>query len=680
MRNGILTIVVFLLLNGFSLNAQTWDWAEHAGGILPDEANGCYQDEAGNIYMSGFYFSTDINFGNGNQLSNDGLSDGFIVKYNANGNTQWASKVKGPNEDKATKCTADRFGNVYTTGYFDSPSIQFGGNNNDNVSNSDNSGGTFDAFIVKYNSSGSPQWYHSIGEDDDDGGSAVAADTLGNVYVTGWFRAPSVQVSSSVTIYNTSTGGGPSDMFLIKYDQNGEVLWAKGAGGPDDDKGRGVTVDNEGNVVVTGYCKPPSMTIEGTLFPNNGSKDFFLIKYDANGNLLNAKTYGGSGGEEAFSCSTDSDGNVFVSGNCSSTPLMIDTVTLVNNGSGSGAFLLKLDPTLNALWAKSISSDSNDEARGCYADRFGNSVVTGVFTGNSLTVGNNVFNNNGGEEIFLAKYDSDGNLFWAKKVGKSNDDGSNDCHILDNGRALIAGYFNSGSLTLGTIDFDNSYFGVATSDVFIAHTCEASTGVQTVEACNAYAWIDGNTYTTSSNVDYSFSNGGVLCDSIVTLNLTLNSVDVTVTETSPTLTANSGGLNYRWLDCDDNYSFVSGEDGQSFTAITNGNYAVEVTDNGCVDTSDCVLINSIPVGVSEHDLAEFISAYPNPTNHRVVIEFEQDFSGTIRIIDALGRSVSVATIQSRKQIGCVLPKQDGVYLLQLVADSGKVNNLKVVRK
>ncbi len=661
-------LVISALFAGVVLpiQAQNWTWAETAGGVLPDEANGCFLDEAGNMYMSGFYFSSDINFGNGNQLSNNGLSDGFTVKYNPNGTTQWASKVKGSAEDKATKCTADRFGNVYTTGYFDSPSIQFGGNNNDNVSNSDNSGGTFDAFIVKYNSSGTPQWYHSIGEEDDDGGSSLATDSLGNVYVTGWFRAPSIAVSS-VTIYNTNPAGGSSDMFLIKYGPGGNVLWAKGAGGPDDDKGRGCSVDPDGNVIVTGYFKAPSITIEGTTYPNSGSKDSFVIKYAADGTFIGAKTYGASGGEEAFACSTDGDGNVFLCGNYSSSTVTFDGVTMNNPGSGSGAFLLKLDPSLNAVWARGFSSDSNDEARGCYADSYGNSVVTGVFSGNSLTIGNNSLNNNGGDEIFLAKYDPNGNLFWATKIGKSNDDGSNDCNLSDNGKIVIAGYYNSGSLTLGNIDLDNSYFGIATSDVFIGTTCAASMGTETATACNSFTWMDGNTYTASSNsAVFSFSNGGNACDSIITLDLTINSVDTSVTATSTSLNANSNSTSYRWLDCDNSFSFLSGETSQSYSPTVNGSYAVEITDNGCVDTSNCYVLNAIAVGVSENGVINTLKVYPNPSIGSLMIEVDYPLNNvTLSVRNVLGECVYTEHFVSFKKTEISSVIQKGIYFIEL---------------
>ncbi len=645
--------------------AQNWTWAETAGGTLPDEANGCTVDSGGNIYVSGFYFSSSIDFGNGNSLSNAGLSDGFIVKYNVTGSAQWVSKIKGSKEDKSTKCAVDNAGNVIVTGYFDSPSIQFGGNNAHNVSNFDASGNTFDCFIVKYDASGTPLWFQAIGKNDDDGGSSVATDNFGNIYVTGWFRAPSI-TAGSFTLYNTNSAGGSSDMFLIKYDPNGNVLWAKNAGGTDDDKGNGCVVDIFGNVIVSGYCKGDSINLEGNNYLTNGGKDVFVVKYSANGTFMAGKVFGGSGGEEAFACSTDADGNVFMCGSFSSGNVVFDADTVTNTGSGSAVFLAKLNSSLNTLWALGASSSSNDQARGCSTDTYGNTVITGVFNGPSITFGNTVLNNNGGDEIFLAKYDRNGNLLWAKKAGKSKDDGSNDCFIDNNGRVLIAGYYNSSSLTFGSINLNNSYVGISTSDVFVATTCNTLKGIYTQTSCNSFIWIDGNTYTNNNNtatfsLPSAAANG---CDSMVTLNLTITAVDTGITVAIPYLTANSTNATYRWLDCQNSFAFLPGETNQTFTAFGNGSYAVEVTKNSCVDTSACILIST--VGFGEKEIFNQTTIYPNPTTGIVNFDVGLFKNVSVNVSNTNGKSVYNKAYTQTGTFQFELNEAPGIYFVEVV--------------
>src|SRR5690606_31345386 len=115
----------------------------------------------------------------------------------------------------------------------------------------------------------------------------------------------------------------------------------------------------------------------------------------------------------------------------------------------------------------------------------------------------------------------------------------------------------------------------------------ATTGTDIISACDSLTWIDGITYFASNNTaTFNIVNGNAVgCDSLVTLNLTINTVNTTITNSSPTLTANQAGANYRWLDCDNNYAVISGEVNQSYTATGNGNFAVEITLNSCVDTS-----------------------------------------------------------------------------------------------
>ena len=121
----------------------------------------------------------------------------------------------------------------------------------------------------------------------------------------------------------------------------------------------------------------------------------------------------------------------------------------------------------------------------------------------------------------------------------------------------------------------------------------SNTGTDIQTACDSYTWIDGNTYTSNNNTaTHTLSNAGG-CDSVVTLDLTINTVDNGITNSSPALMANATGAAYQWLDCDNNYSLIAGETNQSFTATANGSYAVEVTQNNCRDTSNCELVTLV---------------------------------------------------------------------------------------
>lgn len=118
-------------------------------------------------------------------------------------------------------------------------------------------------------------------------------------------------------------------------------------------------------------------------------------------------------------------------------------------------------------------------------------------------------------------------------------------------------------------------------------------------------------------------------------------------KTGAILSASLSGMSYQWLDCDDSYAIILGETNQNFSPPVSGNYAVEVTMNGCVDTSECFLVDytSLP-----ENLADAINFYPNPSNGILTINTMQMASGFIQIRDALGKVVSSQKIESNTTV------------------------------
>lgn len=202
--------------------------------------------------------------------------------------------------------------------------------------------------------------------------------------------------------------------------------------------------------------------------------------------------------------------------------------------------------------------------------------------------------------------------------------------------------------------------------------CTASTGTDTQTACGSFTWIDGNTYTTSnSTATYTLTNAAG-CDSIVTLNLTIQNVDVSVNVSSITLTANANGLVYQWIDCSNNTA-ISGATNQSFTATANGNYAVVVTDGACSDTSACVNISS--VGLNSIANNKVGTIYPNPNNGVFVIE--DIMIGTkFSIYNILGEELIKTQITETSTTLDLSHAPSGIYFIK--TDKGL--NYKIVKQ
>jgi len=252
-----------------------------------------------------------------------------------------------------------------------------------------------------------------------DQSSTVATDASGNVIVSGYFASDSI-IFGPVTLQNA--GPGFDDMFIAKYDSSGNFIWAQSAGGSMDDKGFSVTTDASDNIYLTGYFYSPVITFGTYTFTNAGSVgDIFIVKYDPSGNILWATKEGGPGVEIPYSINVDATGNMVVVGRFSSLSITFGTYPLTQAGS-MDVFVVKYDAAGNVLWAKGAGGGSNDEAYSVDVDAAGNILVAGYFATTALFGTITLTSVSGQADAFLAKYDTSGNVLWAKKAGCSGYD------------------------------------------------------------------------------------------------------------------------------------------------------------------------------------------------------------------------------------------------------------------
>jgi hypothetical protein len=197
----------------------------------------------------------------------------------------------------------------------------------------------------------------------------------------------------------------------------------------------------------------------------------------------------------------------------------------------------------------------------------------------------------------------------------------------------------------------------------------SSTGNDIQTACNTYTWLDGITYTASNATATHTLTNSAGCDSLVTLNLTINTVNSSVTQAGPLLTADQTGATYQWFACPGTTA-ISGSVSQTYTATANGDYAVVVTSSGCSDTSACFTVTGI--GIIENDFGDALLVYPNPIGQSA-----QDFSidlgaryeaVSVRITDLSGRLVQSGSYSNSQLLRLKLDEVAGVYLLIVESD------------
>ncbi len=198
-----------------------------------------------------------------------------------------------------------------------------------------------------------------------------------------------------------------------------------------------------------------------------------------------------------------------------------------------------------------------------------------------------------------------------------------------------------------------------------------------ITACDSYTWIDGVTYNSSNSSAIHTVKNGSGCDLIIRLNLSIKTTDVSVTTNGNVITANSRYSVYRWLDCSNNYAVIEGARGRHFTAPSNGLYAVEVTKNGCTNTSDCIPILS--TAVSDATFSEQIRLFPNPTTGLVNVKTGDLANPSIRVYTIQGTLVYEATKNSGDGFIIHLNQAPGLYFIEILAE-GKKKTLKLMKE
>ncbi|MDD3632303.1 MAG: SBBP repeat-containing protein [Candidatus Cloacimonetes bacterium] len=257
----------------------------------------------------------------------------------------------------------------------------------------------------------------------------------------------------------TLTSGGSNDIFVAKLDSSGNWLWAKKAGGTGSDYSCSIATDSSGNSFVTGYFYGTASFGSITL-TSSGSADIFVAKLDSSGNWLGVQKAGGTSGDMGYSIATDSSGNSYVTGAFAGTASFGD-INLTSSESYD-IFVARLDSGGNWLWAQRAGGTSADYGFSIATDPSGNSYVTGYFQG-TASFGDTNLTSSGSADIFVAKLDSNGNWLWAKQAGGIYDDEGRGIAIDSYGNSYVTGAF-ARTVSFGTTTLTSSGY----VDIFVA--------------------------------------------------------------------------------------------------------------------------------------------------------------------------------------------------------------------
>lgn len=328
---------------------------------------------------------------------------------------EWAKRVAGTqleDDELAIGMAQDQVGNVYVTGWFDG-SNDFGGVTL-------NGSGFQDIFVAKYDSIGGLVWARREGGDlpEWDAGRGVGVDDAGNFYVAGGFYGVAQFGSHRLSSSNPGT-----DFFLTKYDNAGNVIWARQATSADDVYATGLAVDSAGNSYAVGYADHPQTVNFGSVNLTAASTtgySTFLVKYNTDGDAQWGHLMGGPGQTYGTKVAVDTPGNVYVRAQFGES-ISVASRTFTAPEGKEHMFLAKFSSAGALTWVAQAEAENFGEG-GVAIDQAGNVYTSGAFGGTGVFGTTTLTNAGGRGDAFIAKYDSGGALQWVRRAGGSGID------------------------------------------------------------------------------------------------------------------------------------------------------------------------------------------------------------------------------------------------------------------
>ena len=738
-------------------------YSTYLGGSGSEYGQRIAVDGSGNAYVTGNTQSTDYDITVGAfQTTFGGNYDAFVTKLNSTGSgLVYSTYIGGGGSEYGRGIAIDGSWNAYVTGNTQSTDYPITAG----AFQTTFSGGSWDVFVTKLNSTGSGLVYSTyLGGSDFERGEGIAVDVSGNAYVTGVTTSTNYDITAGA--FQTTFGGGTYDAFVTKLNSTGNgLVYSTYLGGSDFERGEGIAVDVSGNAYLTGNTGSINYDITAGAFQTTfggGSWDAFVTKLNSTASALLYSTYlGGSSDDSGPGIAVDGSGNAYVTGQTNSTdyPITAGAFQTTFGGGGSDAFVSKLGicsnttSTISPVVCNSYTSPSGNytwSTSGTYTDTIPNAAGCDSIITINLTVNNTTTSTI--SPVACNTYTSpSGNYTWTTS-GTYTDTIPNaaGCDSIITINLTVNNTTTStlspvvcNSYTSPSGNYTWSPSGTYTDTIPNAAGCDSIitinltvnqpvTGTDIQTACNSYTWIDGNTYTSSTNTptytipggaangcdsivtlnltinnattstispvtcnsytspsgNYTWSTSGTYtdtipntagCDSIITINLTVNTVDTSVINNDPVLTANATNATYQWVTCP-NYAVISGETGQTFTTTANGSYGVIVTQNGCTDTSACQTVAS--VGIQELTGTNVVRVYPNPTTGKFTIELAKSFTDVaVKITNTLGQLVYQNEFNSAKTIPLKLEDTGkGIYFVRVYSENKIIASFKIKKQ
>ncbi len=665
------------------------DWVTAYGGDDNDVSYGITSDKHGNTYMTGATSSLNnvATFGSYQSSYSGGFRDAFVFKLDSAGNKIWGTYFGGNNWDESMAITIDSLNNIYIGGFtMSSANIATPGSHQQVY------GGFGDAFLAKFDSSGTRIWSTYFGGSGSTEGYAVCLDNNENVFLAGHtFSSTGVATPGA---YQTANAGD-LDGFVVKFNPSGQRQWSTYYGGNNTEQGNGIACDSLGNVYFIGTTRSVN-----NISTNNGHQtayggglyDAFLVKFSSSGSRIWATYYGGLQPDYGNAVICDRGNNIIITGETESS----------NNISTPGAHQ---DSFSNGFSNAFITKFSNNGTRiwGTYYGGDGETIGTALATDNSgnLYCGGRTssYTNIHTPDAFQTSYGGSWDMFISKFTnGGTREFGSYYGTGIDNLVRSIC-YSNSGALYMTGGDL---FYNILTLKLRlenklklhgVTYSCENGNSIRVSFFSSGQTYADNSFAVEISDANGNFSNAVLLGATNFTSPFTVaipNNISgqgyrIRLKSTSPELISDTFDLatihplpvpaitsngsllwtgsfsSYQWYR---NNQIINGATDSTYQVTQSGDYTVMVSDtNGCTKMSDPFVFD-----ISDIENASFankIKVYPNPTFATINIASPKPV--TIEIFSIEGKKIFSKEKTSRVDMSSY---PDGLYIMRILGEDG----------